>query len=367
MRWTRIEIYNHIAQGWGQTYNSETVENQTAIRLAVDYILEDISVVGKIPILKKHGVINAVAEYSTGTVTIATANGVSTVTGLLTVWTKDIIGRKIIVSGESIAYTIKSVSSATSLTLEEIYINTSDDTNALTTASAYTINKDTYKLARDFAAFADEEIYDLRSGIDLTVKDSIDFDKEVPSRVSTGNPIDVVLRGLSEDTYYSTGTVAVSNGSATIIGTGTAWTEQMNGMPIRIDGDSAEYKFTYVSALSGVLDRVYEGSTAATATYKIEFPGLMLCQFDPKPDKPRLIKYFYYRMLEKLRTDNDICPVPFQNALISGGIWRYSLIKEKTNTLDSSIYYQLYQKDLGKLRKIGKWQTSDEGLKPRIY
>jgi len=366
MRWTRLEICNYITQRWGNLYNKESDADKTALLMGLDMILEDLSTTGQIPILKKHGFINAIAEYATGTITIATADGVSTVTGLLTVWTADMIGRKLIIDSDDIAYTVKTVSSATVLTLEEIYINQSDDTNTLSTASSYTIVKDTYKLARDFGSFAADEIYNLNSNYELIVRDSVEFDKENPSRASTGNPLDIVLRGLSEDTYYNTGTVAVTKGSATITGSSTVWTAQMNGLPFRVIGNSAEYIFTYISATSGTLDRIYEGTTASADTYQIEFPGLMLCQFDPKPKKPILVNYFYYRTLNKLISDNDICLLPFQNGLIAGGMWQYSLIKPKKEGLDPETLYKIYETAKAAL-KVSRWHIPNQGYKPRLY
>ncbi len=366
MRWTRLELCDYICQLWAKTYNEETVDNKLAVIMGINYILEDLST-AKLPLLKKHAFINAIAEYATGTVTVATADGVSTVTGLLTVWTADMVGRKLIISGEKIAYTIKTVSAVGTLTLEEVYINTSDDTNTLATATAYTIVKDTYKLAKDFAIFADQEIYSLNSNYELTVRDSLEFDTEQPSRVTTGTPQDIVLRGLSEDTYYNTGTVVVNKGSASVAGTSTVWTAKMNGMPFRVVGDSAEYIFTYISAVSGSLDRVYEGVNVSGGTYMIDFPGLQLAELNPKPITPKLIKYFYHRMLSKLAYDSDVCPLPLQNAIIAGGIWRYSIVKEKTKLIEDNIFYQNYTIAKAELKNAGKVHVKNNGYRPRTY
>jgi hypothetical protein len=62
---------------------------------------------------------------------------------------------------------------------------------------------------------------------------------------------------------YNIGTVAVSQGSANVSGTGTTWTEAMNGRYIRINSGTEYYLFTWVSATSATLDRPYEGSTSS--------------------------------------------------------------------------------------------------------
>jgi hypothetical protein len=68
---------------------------------------------------------------------------------------------------------------------------------------------------------------------------------------------------------YETGTVAATQGSASITGTDTVWTEGMNGRAIRIAEGDEYYQFTYVSPTSGTLDRVYEGADATAATHSI--------------------------------------------------------------------------------------------------
>jgi hypothetical protein len=66
-----------------------------------------------------------------------------------------------------------------------------------------------------------------------------------------------------------TGTINVTNGSASISGTGTSWTSAMTGRKFRVTGDNEWYVFTYVSGTTGTLDRVYEGTTSTTADYTL--------------------------------------------------------------------------------------------------
>lgn len=80
-------------------------------------------------------------------------------------------------------------------------------------------------------------------------------------------------------TEYSTGTIAVTNGSTTVTGSGTTWTSAMTGRQIVVldNGRQPYYTFTYVSGTSGTLDRAYQGTTDASSTYTIgeyyvEFP-----------------------------------------------------------------------------------------------
>src|SRR3990172_8330394 len=74
---------------------------------------------------------------------------------------------------------------------------------------------------------------------------------------------------LQTAAVYETGTVALTKGLNTVTGTGTTFTSSMGGRGFRVPGQNAFYQFTYVSATSGTLDRVYEGETAAAAAYRI--------------------------------------------------------------------------------------------------
>jgi hypothetical protein len=68
---------------------------------------------------------------------------------------------------------------------------------------------------------------------------------------------------------YETGTIALTLGSLSIVGTGTTWTSGMIGRGVYIPGRNESYRFNYTDATHGALDRPYEGPTATGAAYKI--------------------------------------------------------------------------------------------------
>jgi hypothetical protein len=76
---------------------------------------------------------------------------------------------------------------------------------------------------------------------------------------------------LAAAAEYTTGTVTLTNGAATMDGVDTVWTSAMTGRYVRID-DSL-YIFTYVSATSGTLSDykgnalAYPGATEAAQSY----------------------------------------------------------------------------------------------------
>lgn len=68
---------------------------------------------------------------------------------------------------------------------------------------------------------------------------------------------------------YDTGTVAVTNGSTTVTGTGTTWTSAMTGRKFTLSIGGPYYRFTYVSATSGTLSEAYQEDTDSESTYSI--------------------------------------------------------------------------------------------------
>jgi hypothetical protein len=72
---------------------------------------------------------------------------------------------------------------------------------------------------------------------------------------------------------YQVGTVTATQGSNAIVGVGTAWTQAMNGLMIRIANDQEFYVFTYVDATDATLDRPYEAQTDSISASAIATAG----------------------------------------------------------------------------------------------
>jgi hypothetical protein len=84
--------------------------------------------------------------YNTGTVTIATSGGVSTVTVSSGTLPTDIVDREFRVAGESRSYYIKTRTSGTVFVLYKTYVNPDDATNTLSDASSYAITPEDTQL-----------------------------------------------------------------------------------------------------------------------------------------------------------------------------------------------------------------------------
>ena len=94
----------------------------------------------------------------------------------------------------------------------------------------------------------------------------------IPS--SAGNTITVTYEASDKDLsvdVYTGGNIAVTSGSAAIVGTGTTFTAAMVGRYLKLDsGDGGWYKIqSFTSTTAITLENVYEGSTATGQTYKI--------------------------------------------------------------------------------------------------
>lgn len=113
----------------------------------------------------------------------------------------------------------------------------------------------------------------------------------IPS--SAGNTITLVYEGMEQDmsqTAYTTGTVSVTLGSATVTGVGTTFSANMVGRYFQITsntGDGLYYQVaSYTSPTSITLRNVYQGATVSTVNYQI-------AQAFSLPDEVQILPIFY--------------------------------------------------------------------------
>jgi hypothetical protein len=83
-----------------------------------------------------------------------------------------------------------------------------------------------------------------------------------------GTPLRVRVEHLG--LTYNTGTVAVTNGSAVVTGTGTSWHAGMAGLRLQVSGDAAVYAILSVDGATRLtLRTLFAGATAAGQAYTI--------------------------------------------------------------------------------------------------
>jgi hypothetical protein len=96
---------------------------------------------------------------------------------------------------------------------------------------------------------------------------------------------------------YTTGTVSVTNGSTTVAGTGTTFTALMaNGsyvLQVTDGSDGNYYRISaYSSATSLTLENYYQGTTSATATYRIGQVSKIPEEYQETPVDYALYRHF---------------------------------------------------------------------------
>lgn len=97
-----------------------------------------------------------------------------------------------------------------------------------------------------------------------------------PTPSTSSNTITLVYEAIDRDlsqAKYTTGTIAVTNGSATVTGSGTTFTAAMVGRYLQITaatGDGLWYKVSgYGSATSITLENYYQGTTVSGVAYQV--------------------------------------------------------------------------------------------------
>jgi hypothetical protein len=109
---------------------------------------------------------------------------------------------------------------------------------------------------------------------------------------------------------YQAGTIALTAGSASIVGTDTAWTLELDGRELQVVGRSELYTFTVIDATTATLDRAFEGSDAALASYVLfrrTYALSILVKGLERVYNPRLLK----NLDEKTRTELFNRPIVF--------------------------------------------------------
>lgn len=129
----------------------------------------------------------------------------------------------------------------------------------------------------------------------------------IPSAVNT---LTIVYEATDKDlsvAAYSTGTVSITSGSATVTGSGTTFTANMVGRYLKVtteSGDGLWYRIaSFTSTTVVTLENVYEGSTVAAVTYKIAEAYAL-------PEDLQILPVYYglhhyYRMKGDTKNAND--------------------------------------------------------------
>jgi hypothetical protein len=336
--------------------NDYTAETALAVELAINNYYFELWSKNLWWFARRPFTFDTVAPYTTGTITVTEDS--ATVTGSGTAFTSAMIGRKLVVSGDNNSYEIKSVGSTTSLTLETVYKGTTGG------SKTYGIYKSVYRMDdRCFKVLWIKQNY--RPGV---LKE--DFERETDRIRATpyevGDPLRYCQRGQTTSAYYSTGYVSMTNGSATITGSGTTFDSTMVGMVFKVLGDGIEYKISaFVSATELTLSKVYDGTSNlyATSTYEIGPAGCETIEVDPLPDKIVQLKGKMVIRPLKLIADNDVPELPEQ--------WHWLLLEGSFAAVapgrvsESRVTIAMTKVEAGE-KDLMKWHNVSEDENPSI-
>lgn len=308
--------------------DAEEITQVRSIRAVVRRLANDIQSlicgVAEWPFLWTSDFFQSVAPYETGTVTAT--NGSPTITGVLTVFTSAMVGRKIRINNESGYYTIKSFTSTLVITLDENYTGTT------TAGLSYSIYKDEYLLRGDLDA--QKRIRNSENGYALFSMSATEFDSQYPVPIGSGAPALDVYLGSAVKTY-TTGTVSASSGSRTLTGSGTSWTTAeglSRGTKLKI----GTLLFTVNTVDSDTAITMYEITTAAITaltTYTAILDNVIV-ELHSIPDSVLTFYYRFQRVPAVMDADNDLpeLPHPMQPLIRLGmlpTLWRQKGMTDK--------------------------------------
>ena len=237
--------------------------------------------------MRRRGSLRTMAPYSTGDVTV-TSGSKSVAPGGGATFTWEMVGGLIrFEDGIDEAYEIEGFD-GTNLILKVPY------PHATLTNEEYEIVKSKYVLPLHIAHVhhawmrdGDQPIY----GTHGMMADVLWPDEE-----SQGQPTEMRIVGHTNAALYSTGTVSVTEGSATVTSSGAAFDDEFVGMTFRVQGELKDYLITAVNETTDELtiSPAYQGDDASGQSYDIQPAGSPEIQFeDFKVGDEYMIEYIF--------------------------------------------------------------------------
>lgn len=168
--------------------------------------------------------------------TISVSKNSPIVAGTNTNWSSDLLDAVLQVSGDATVYTVAMVVSPTKLVLSRNYSGTTRS------GAQYAVSRDKYG----------------------------QFYNYLVNLVAGGNGAGAMVNRTLPAPITNAGTIKLTANSAVVQGTNTAWSSNLAGLDLQIDGDDAVYPITSVeSATQLTLDRTFPGETKTGQTFRI--------------------------------------------------------------------------------------------------
>jgi len=156
-----------------------------------------------------------------------------------------------------------------------------------------------------------------------------------PIPASSGNTITFNFKRRIKDLSiadYTTGTISVTNGSATVTGSGTSWTNLVNANDLWLQvagplGDNEWYQISSISGSTITLFNQYQGVTGSSLTYTIGEVSLLPEDYQDLPIYRALQVYFTTRVVDLKRAQSfkELYDIGFEKLSSEFGSKSYSV------------------------------------------
>jgi hypothetical protein len=250
--------------------------------------------------------------YDTGTIAITKDARTVTLTG--GTWPAAVVGWHLAL-GDGLAerYRVVTRTSNSIVVIDRPYEGETETASPYTVWDPYVIApRDLYK----FKSFRYE-----RGAMTLGYEDPAWMDTYWASPKSLGEGIELMT--TAEPTTgprYSTGTVTITKGSASVTLSGGTWPEWAIGRHLRFENETPLYKIAGRTSDSIVtLDRAYGGRfPGAGKSYELDPPGCIRLEIMPPQEDQFALKFRYFCEPQELVNDSDILEGPdtYQNAVV---------------------------------------------------
>lgn len=302
---TRQEIVNEVLSKLGTTGANIDATDLTTIQLRVNQIQDYIFYDRDWEWRKRSYFFTTRKPYATGTVTV-TENS-RTVTGSGTVWTAAMRTGYLLVNNR--AYKIQSVTNGTELKLEAPY---PEDTES---SKEYKLIFPDIHLPHEIESIVSVKI----NGIEI---DAVNYNQLSLGLDSVSTPQQAAFGNRAREDYYNAETVTVTNGSATVTGSSTAFESLMEGMSFRVNDFSKLYVIKSVDSPTQLtLREAYEGTGASGKSYAISPVGTGMLSLRCPPDDYYSVEVEALIGSNKLVSDTAYSLIPNHAPLLHGACW----------------------------------------------
>lgn len=298
-------LINEVIRGLGLDSGTIETRTQDSIKLRINEAQDAIFYDQDWEWRKQTYYLTTRIPYETGT--IAVTQNSKVVTGTATAWPTTLRVGYLMINSK--IYKIQSIVSGTSLKLETPYDE--DTLSGLT----YKIIFPDYPLNHEISSIVAVRNY----GNEIWPKTKQRLQIGI---LSLGLPQECAMSDRTNEDYYNTGVVTMTEASSAVVGVGTSWTSEMEGMTFRVNEFAKEYTIKSVDSTTTItLKETYDGDSGSGKGYKVNPKGTQLLTFRSTPNDYYTIEIEALVKPVKLVNNNDISLIPNHMPLVRYAVW----------------------------------------------